>query len=104
MSEPHPLPMSFRKAAAANCRCFLPVTVIFVGVFITACSRPATPPAAPVAVKESVRQAPPVAPVEPFTGPVWFTDVTPLSGIDFVHRSGDSPDKPFPSANGSGRA
>jgi len=102
MSEPHTLPTSFRKAAAANYRCFVTVTAILVGVFMTACSRPAAPPAAPVAMKESVRQAPPVTPVEPFTGPVWFTDVTPLSGIDFVHHSGDSPDKPFPSANGSG--
>jgi hypothetical protein len=50
MSEPHPLPTSFCQAAAAKCRCFLPVTTILVGVFITACSRPATPPAAgPVA-------------------------------------------------------
>lgn len=103
MSEPHPNPTSFRKAAAANCRCLLPVTTILVGVFITACSRPATPPpATPVAVKERVPESPPVAPIEPSTGPVWFTDVTAVSGVDFVHRSGDSPDKPFPSANGSG--
>lgn len=32
----------------------------------------------------------------------WFEDVTPSSGIDFVHVSGDSPEKPFPAANGSG--
>lgn len=32
----------------------------------------------------------------------WFDDVTSSSGIDFVHVSGDSPEKPFPAANGSG--
>ena len=32
----------------------------------------------------------------------WFDDVTSDSGINFVHVSGDSPDKPFPAANGSG--
>ena len=32
----------------------------------------------------------------------WFDDVTSATGIDFVHVSGDSPDKPFPAANGSG--
>lgn len=32
----------------------------------------------------------------------WFEDMTSSSGIDFVHVSGDSPEKPFPSANGSG--
>lgn len=32
----------------------------------------------------------------------WFEDVTPSSGIDFVHVSGDSSEKPFPAANGSG--
>jgi len=34
----------------------------------------------------------------------WFVDVTAASGVDFVHHSGDSPEKPFPSANGSGLA
>lgn len=32
----------------------------------------------------------------------WFEDVTSATGINFVHVSGDSPDKPFPAANGSG--
>ena len=34
--------------------------------------------------------------------PAWFDDVTSSSGVDFVHVSGDSPEKPFPAANGSG--
>jgi hypothetical protein len=37
-------------------------------------------------------------------GPTWFTDVTAASGVVFTHHSGDSPEKPFPSANGSGLA
>jgi hypothetical protein len=35
-------------------------------------------------------------------GPPWFENVSASSGIDFVHVSGDSPEKPFPAANGSG--
>lgn len=42
--------------------------------------------------------------IPPYDGPVWFQDVTAESGIDFRHVSGDSPQKPFPSANGSGVA
>lgn len=34
----------------------------------------------------------------------WLSDMTPRTGVDFVHHSGDSNDKPFPSANGSGLA
>jgi hypothetical protein len=41
-------------------------------------------------------------PTPSYEGPVWFTDVTTATGIDFVHESGDSTEKPFPSANGSG--
>ncbi|MCO6456763.1 MAG: CRTAC1 family protein [Pirellulaceae bacterium] len=32
----------------------------------------------------------------------WFEDVTPRTGIDFVHVSGTSAEKPFPASNGSG--
>jgi len=39
-----------------------------------------------------------------YQGPVWFCEVTDQAGIDFRHNSGDSPEKPFPSANGSGVA
>ena len=34
----------------------------------------------------------------------WFVDVTAETGIDFVHQTGTSPEKPFPAANGSGVA
>ena len=34
----------------------------------------------------------------------WFVDVTRETGIDFVHQTGTSPEKPFPAANGSGVA
>jgi len=56
---------------------------------------PAAPVASPVPAErtESAPEAPP-----------WFVDVTERSGVGFVHRSGDSEEKPFPSANGSGLA
>lgn len=34
--------------------------------------------------------------------PIQFTDVSERTGIDFLHVSGDSNEKPFPAANGSG--
>ena len=37
-------------------------------------------------------------------GPIFFTEVTAETGIDFVHSSGDMAEKPFPAANGSGAA
>lgn len=41
----------------------------------------------------------------PPVGPAWFSEVLPeKSGITFVHDSGDSAEKPFPAANGSGVA
>jgi hypothetical protein len=50
-----------------------------------------------------VRPKPVVQPVgDP--GPFRFTDIAPDSGIDFVHVSGMTPERHFPSANGSGIA
>ena len=37
-------------------------------------------------------------------GPFRFSEVREGSGVDFVHTSGDSPERPFPAANGSGLA
>lgn len=53
----------------------------------------------PVAVSPTndSRTRPDAVPTSP-----WFQNVTDQTGIDFVHRSGNSPEKPFPSANGSG--
>ena len=103
MSASHPAPTSFRQAAANGCLRRLSATAILAGVLVTGCARPAAPPpSAPVAGEESLRQSPPVEPVEAWAGPTWFTDVTAAAGIDFVHHSGDSAEKPFPSANGSG--
>src|SRR5262245_44681275 len=47
---------------------------------------------------------PPLPPADVAWGPIHFSDVTSASGVDFVHVSGDSPEKPFPAANGSGVA
>jgi len=104
MSESLPPPTPFRQAAAIRCLRSLSAGVVLAAVLVTGCERAATPPpAAPVADRVSVGRSPPVEPVEPFTGPVWFTDATATSGVDFVQRSGDSAEKPFPSANGSGQ-
>jgi enediyne biosynthesis protein E4 len=37
-------------------------------------------------------------------GPFYFTDMTAEADIRFVHSSGDTAEKPFPAANGSGAA
>lgn len=38
------------------------------------------------------------------SGPGMFTDMIGKSGVGFVHVSGEAPEKPFPTANGSGLA
>ncbi len=67
----------------------------------------------PRPVRDVVQPAPPrraALPAEaPSTqtvaqGPIHFTDVRAAAGVDFVHTSGDSPEKPYPAANGSGVA
>lgn len=40
--------------------------------------------------------------IESQHGPPWFLNITSETGIDFVHDSGTSEEKPFPAANGSG--
>jgi hypothetical protein len=50
------------------------------------------------------RRAAPDAGQERLSGPDWFANVTRQAGVDFRHVSGDCPEKPFPSANGSGVA
>ncbi|MFM7318792.1 MAG: FG-GAP repeat domain-containing protein [bacterium] len=40
----------------------------------------------------------------PGPGPIFFTDVTDNSGVNFIHFSGNTPEKPVPTANGSGLA
>jgi hypothetical protein len=52
----------------------------------------------------TIAEAAPIAPMptQRGTDSAWFDDVTASTGIDFVHVSGDSPEKPFPAANGSG--
>ena len=66
---------------------------------------PAAPKDAPRPVDDSPRSigagSRGAASAEPF---VTFTLMTDSSGIDFVHDSGTSPEKPFPAANGSGVA
>src|SRR5579864_1510604 len=69
-----------------------------------------SPEAGSGSLQESISRKRPTAPAgtaEPGSapahpGPIRFTEMTRSSGIDFVHVSGDSPEKPFPAANGSG--
>lgn len=105
MSESSPLPRPVRQVAMNTGWRRVLVMAILAMAPALGCTRPTArapveggsaanaPPAMTAAAEQSA----------PYAGPVWFTDVSAASGIDFVHRSGDSPDKPFPSANGSGQ-
>jgi hypothetical protein len=59
-------------------------------------------PGTPVPTKVMPQAANPAVPQEP--SPFRFEDVAKTGGIDFVHFSGMTPDKHFPTANGSGVA
>ena len=61
-----------------------------------------SPPIPPAAAAVNA-PAMPAVPLQP-RADAWLSDQTAQSGIKFVHHSGDSPEKPFPSANGSGLA
>src|SRR5213078_2859288 len=66
---------------------------------------PVAPEPAPAASTTPIMSLPepsPGARDEPPT--IRFHDATDASGIDFVHRSGNSPEKYAPTANGSGVA
>ncbi|MBU6276899.1 MAG: VCBS repeat-containing protein [Planctomycetes bacterium] len=85
---------------------------VLFGAWLLFRPRPAAVAPESPAVVAPVVPAPraPVSPPERPTpgplpsGPAWFTDMSADSGVDFVHQSGDSSEKPFPSANGSGLA
>jgi hypothetical protein len=62
---------------------------------------PAVSHAAPLPLSPS---GTPAAPKQAAATWVSFTDVTATSGVDFVHATGTSSEKPFPAANGSGIA
>lgn len=64
---------------------------------------PVRSPSAPVAEAAPRLAAPEAKAATPY-GPVWFDDMTATSGIRFRHVSGNSAEKPFPAANGSGLA
>lgn len=53
---------------------------------------------------ESVAAVTAVTPPKTAAADAWFVDQTAVSGVRFLHHSGDSSEKPFPSANGSGLA
>ena len=88
------------------------VAAILIGIawFRLSDTPPPAPPevvVAPQALQDEPPTAQPASPVErapPANAPVWLADRTEDSGVKFVHDSGDSSEKPFPSANGSGLA
>lgn len=88
------------------------LAAILIGIawFRLSDAPPPAPPAvvvAPQVVQGEPPTARPPSPVEhapPANAPVWLVDKTEASGVQFVHDSGDSAEKPFPSANGSGLA
>lgn len=88
----------FHLAACLFCCCLL----------ITGCGRPdsnsgapapaaASPPSAPAASPAPAAAQPAATP-----GPFRFASMSQSAGINFVQTSGDSADKPFPAANGTG--
>jgi hypothetical protein len=82
------------------------LAAILAGLTTAGCAEKTDPrpptPAPPAAKVEAVdREAAPAA-GEP--GPFRFTDIRPGSGVDFVHASGMTTQKLFPTANGSGLA
>ncbi|MFO0906205.1 MAG: CRTAC1 family protein [Pirellulales bacterium] len=77
----------------------------------------ATKPAAPAAPTQTATsttadrattkensQSPLPPALPPATGPAWFADLSEQTEIDFRHVSGNSAQRPFPAANGSGVA
>ncbi len=101
-----------------NCRSWnLLVLVAWTGVpgvFSAGCDANSTPVATPVASRPIAAaspdsegaghstESPPVPKSEGETGPFRFVDVVRASGVDFIHVSGMTDAKQFPTANGSG--
>ncbi len=92
---------------------FLVVAAITVSVVLTICWSFSQPARTTVVNGATQRRSPPAMilpsdkrPIQrrPSSASDWFRDVTAESHIDFRHISGDSPEKPFPAANGSGLA
>ncbi len=63
----------------------------------------ATPPSNPVGAGQPTDPRTDAQPQDP-PGPFRFVDLRPGSGVDFIHVSGMTAAKPFPTANGSGVA
>ncbi len=61
-------------------------------------------PVGPLPAATSAHPSPALTVAETAPGPFRFVDICPESGVDFVHVSGMTPEKLFPTANGSGVA
>jgi enediyne biosynthesis protein E4 len=80
--------------------------IVVVGSILSGCGAEKTPGQSsaiePKSAATGLAQEEPVERGEP--GPFRFVDIRPESGVDFVHVSGMTPEKLFPTANGSGVA
>jgi hypothetical protein len=84
--------------------------VVLLGANLPACSRQATTTGESIpiervnAVEDAIHPAAPKTLAGGELGPFRFVDVLAESGVDLVHVSGTTPEKLFPTANGSGVA
>ena len=79
--------------------------LMFLLVTASGCGRPPAPlTATPPSVAPRPASKVVASPTSPEAATIVFRDATEQSGIDFVQRSGDSPEKLAPTVNGSGVA
>jgi enediyne biosynthesis protein E4 len=100
--------MSGGRFGASGMGCRLAAIALFASVWAgcggqKSSSRPPIP-IAPEPVANAAHPDRASASIEAARGPFRFTDIRPDSGVDFVHVSGMTPEKLFPTANGSGVA
>ena len=100
-------PMSNRRSATSGLIWCL-TAIAVVGSILPGCEGRITPGKSIPVEPGSVNNATPLVGEETAAGgepgPFRFVDICPESGVDFVHVSGMTPEKLFPTANGSGVA
>ena len=99
--------MSIRRSAAAGMIWWLPA-IALIGSNMPGCGGGKTTggsiPTERATVVEATHSDAEDSALVGEPGPFRFVDILPGSGVDFVHVSGTTPDKLFPTANGSGVA
>ena len=89
-----------RWFAKANAWQLMAALAVASGLIAAGCDRsePDLPPPPSIEPAEASGQQA----ATPSESKPWFESATEGSGIDFVHDSGNNPERPFPAANGSG--